>query len=60
MLRRDPAGALGEGGFESRLPDQHRGTQAVEQGAEAIVRLATIGADGPTGTFQEAAGVTDW
>jgi NAD(P)-dependent dehydrogenase (short-subunit alcohol dehydrogenase family) len=27
--------------------------QPVEKGAEVIVRLATIGPDGPTGTFQE-------
>src|SRR5580658_431586 len=27
--------------------------QPVEQGAEVIVRMATIGKDGPTGTFQE-------
>jgi NAD(P)-dependent dehydrogenase (short-subunit alcohol dehydrogenase family) len=38
----------------------HRGAQTVEQGAEAIVRLATIGKDGPTGTFQDAAGIIAW
>jgi NAD(P)-dependent dehydrogenase (short-subunit alcohol dehydrogenase family) len=27
--------------------------QPVENGAEVIVRMATIGKDGPTGTFQE-------
>lgn len=30
--------------------------QPVEKGAEVIVRMATIGKDGPTGTFQEDAG----
>ena len=27
--------------------------QPVEEGAKVIVRMATIGNDGPTGTFQE-------
>ena len=27
--------------------------QPVENGAEVMVRMATIGKDGPTGTFQE-------
>ena len=27
------------------------GTQTVQEGAEAIVRLATIGPEGPTGTY---------
>lgn len=27
--------------------------QPVEEGAKVIVRMATIGSDGPTGTFQE-------
>jgi NAD(P)-dependent dehydrogenase (short-subunit alcohol dehydrogenase family) len=33
---------------------------SVEEGADIIVRLATIGPDGPTGTFQEAAGPVPW
>jgi MarR family transcriptional regulator, organic hydroperoxide resistance regulator len=32
----------------------------VEQSAEVIVRLATIGTDGPTGTFQVDAGEFRW
>ena len=36
------------------------GTQTVEEGAEVIVRLATIGPDGPTGTYQDAAGAVPW
>jgi len=32
----------------------------VEEGAEVIVRMATIGKDGPTGTFQEADGELNW
>ncbi|MEP6478051.1 MAG: SDR family NAD(P)-dependent oxidoreductase [Rhodoglobus sp.] len=38
----------------------HRGTQTVEEGTHAIVRLATIEGDGPTGTFQDAAGTVPW
>jgi NAD(P)-dependent dehydrogenase (short-subunit alcohol dehydrogenase family) len=34
--------------------------QPVEKGAEAIVRMATIGKDGPTGTFQEGEGELGW
>jgi NAD(P)-dependent dehydrogenase (short-subunit alcohol dehydrogenase family) len=34
--------------------------QPVEKGARVIVRMATIGADGPTGTFQEDAGELAW
>ena len=33
---------------------------SIEQGAEIIVRMATIGPDGPTGTFLEAAGTVPW
>ena len=36
------------------------GTQTVEEGTDAIVRLATIGADGPTGTFQNRDGHMPW
>jgi NAD(P)-dependent dehydrogenase (short-subunit alcohol dehydrogenase family) len=34
--------------------------QPVEEGAEVIVRLATIGKDGPTGTFEENGGQLAW
>jgi NAD(P)-dependent dehydrogenase (short-subunit alcohol dehydrogenase family) len=34
--------------------------QPVEKGAEVIVRMATIGKDGPTGTFQEGDGELSW
>ncbi|GAA0371287.1 SDR family NAD(P)-dependent oxidoreductase [Microbispora corallina] len=36
------------------------GIQSVEEGADAIVRLATIGPDGPTGTFSDRAGDLPW
>ena len=34
----------------------HKGHQTVEQGTDAIVRMATIGASGPTGTLSTAFG----
>ena len=34
--------------------------QPVEEGAAVIVRMATIGADGPTGTFQEGDSELGW
>lgn len=33
---------------------------SVEEGAEVMVRMATIGPDGPTGTFTAAAGTVPW
>jgi len=47
-------------GYTATDLNQHRGTQTIEQGADAIVRLATIEEDGPTGTFQDATGRVDW
>ena len=34
--------------------------QPVEKGAEVIVRMATVGEDGPTGTFQEGEAELGW
>jgi len=47
-------------GYTATDLNQNSGTQTVEQGTDAIVRLATIGKDGPTGTFQDAAGHVPW
>ncbi|MEB3960115.1 SDR family NAD(P)-dependent oxidoreductase [Streptomyces kunmingensis] len=38
----------------------HMGTQTVAEGSEAIVRLATLGPDGPTGIFLDREGVVPW
>jgi len=40
--------------------NNHQGHRTVEQAAEVIVRLATLGADGPTGGFFDDAGVMPW
>ncbi|HEU4535943.1 MAG TPA: SDR family oxidoreductase, partial [Polyangiaceae bacterium] len=47
-------------GYTATDLNRHSGPQTVEQGTDAIVRLATVGPDGPTGTFQDAAGVMPW
>jgi hypothetical protein len=38
----------------------HRGHRTVEQGARIAVRLATLGTEGPTGTFQDENGAVPW
>ena len=38
----------------------HSGPQTVTEGTDAIVELATIGADGPTGTFRDRHGELAW
>jgi NAD(P)-dependent dehydrogenase (short-subunit alcohol dehydrogenase family) len=40
--------------------NQHRGLRTVEQGAEIIVRLATLPEDGPTAGFFDEAGEVAW
>ena len=38
----------------------HSGTQTVTEGTDAIVTMATIGADGPTGTLADRHGTVPW
>jgi len=47
-------------GYTATDFNNHSGHQTVEEGAEIIVRLAQIGADGPTGTYQDRHGVVPW
>jgi NAD(P)-dependent dehydrogenase (short-subunit alcohol dehydrogenase family) len=47
-------------GYTATDLNDNRGTQSVEEGTDAIVRLAGIGADGPTGTFENRDGVQPW
>ena len=47
-------------GFTSTDFNHHRGTQTVTEGTDAIVRLATLPPDGPTGTFQDRHGPVPW
>src|SRR5438552_11265122 len=47
-------------GFTATNLNQYRGTQTLEEGTDAIVRLATVGPDGPTGTFSDRQGIVPW
>ena len=40
--------------------NDNRGHQTVEEGTDAIVAMATLGADGPTGTYTDRHGTIPW
>jgi NAD(P)-dependent dehydrogenase (short-subunit alcohol dehydrogenase family) len=47
-------------GYTATDLNGHSGPQTVEEGAEILVRMATIGADGPTGGFFDRYGKVAW
>ncbi len=47
-------------GFTGTDFNNHRGTQTLTEGTDAIVHLATLPKDGPTGTFQDRHGTVPW
>lgn len=47
-------------GYTATDLNHHSGPQTVEEGTDAIVRLATIGKDGPTGSFHDRHGPLSW
>lgn len=47
-------------GFTATDFNNHRGHRTVKQAAVVVVRLATLAADGPTGTFQDDNGLVPW
>lgn len=47
-------------GYTATDLNGHQGTQTVEQGTEAIVRMANLSPDGPTGSFVDANGTVPW
>jgi NAD(P)-dependent dehydrogenase (short-subunit alcohol dehydrogenase family) len=47
-------------GYTATDLNANQGTQTLQEGTDAIVALATIGADGPTGTFRDRAGIVPW
>jgi NAD(P)-dependent dehydrogenase (short-subunit alcohol dehydrogenase family) len=47
-------------GYTATDLNGHQGTQTVEEGADIIVRMASIGADGPTGGFFDKTGRVVW
>jgi NAD(P)-dependent dehydrogenase (short-subunit alcohol dehydrogenase family) len=47
-------------GYTATDLNDHSGPQTVQEGTEAIVRMAQIGPDGPTGRFVDAHGEVPW
>jgi NAD(P)-dependent dehydrogenase (short-subunit alcohol dehydrogenase family) len=47
-------------GYTATDLNGHSGPQTVTEGTDAIVELATIGQDGPTGTFRDRNGAMAW
>ena len=47
-------------GFTATDLNDHRGYQTVEEGSDAIVALATVAPDGPTGGFFDRGGPVPW
>jgi NAD(P)-dependent dehydrogenase (short-subunit alcohol dehydrogenase family) len=47
-------------GFTATDFNNPRGYRTVQQAAVVVVRLATLAADGPTGTFQDENGLVPW
>jgi NAD(P)-dependent dehydrogenase (short-subunit alcohol dehydrogenase family) len=47
-------------GFTATDLNANRGTQTVTEGTDAIVSIATIGPDGPTGSFLSRTGPVPW
>jgi NAD(P)-dependent dehydrogenase (short-subunit alcohol dehydrogenase family) len=47
-------------GYTSTDFNSHRGHKTIEAGAEAIVRAALVGPDGPTGAFLDDMGTVPW
>ena len=47
-------------GYTATDLNDHRGTQTVAEGAEIIIRMATIAPNGPTGGYFSSAGPVPW
>lgn len=47
-------------GYTATDLNHHSGPQTVKEGTDAIVKMATIGNDGPTGTFSDRHGAKPW
>jgi NAD(P)-dependent dehydrogenase (short-subunit alcohol dehydrogenase family) len=47
-------------GYTATDLNGHRGSQTVHEGTDAIVAMAQIGPDGPTGTFVDRNGAVPW
>jgi NAD(P)-dependent dehydrogenase (short-subunit alcohol dehydrogenase family) len=47
-------------GYTATDLNNHEGVQTVAEGTDAIVTLATVAADGPSGTYLNRHGAVDW
>ena len=47
-------------GYVATDLNHHRGVRTVQQGAEIVVRLATLPDDGPTAAFLDEASAVPW
>ncbi len=47
-------------GYTATDLNNHSGPQTVQEGTDAIVAMASIGPDGPTGTFSDRHGTVPW
>jgi NAD(P)-dependent dehydrogenase (short-subunit alcohol dehydrogenase family) len=47
-------------GYTATDLNAHSGTQSVQEGTDAIVRMAQLDPSGPTGTFVDRAGIVPW
>ena len=47
-------------GYTATDLNGHQGTQTIEEGTEIIVRMVSIGADGPSGGFFDKTGPVVW
>jgi len=47
-------------GYTATDLNGHSGTQTVEEGTDAIVRMAQLDASGPSGTFADRLGAVPW
>lgn len=47
-------------GYNATDMNQHAGTLHPSEGAKVVVRAATLGADGPSGSFLDAGGTVAW
>jgi len=51
---------IADPGYTATDINANQGTQTVQEGTEAIVRLATLDADGPTGQYFDRHGTVPW
>jgi NAD(P)-dependent dehydrogenase (short-subunit alcohol dehydrogenase family) len=47
-------------GYTATDMNNHQGTQTVTEGTDAIIKMATVGKDGPSGTFTDREGTVPW